>query len=339
VNSGTPDRPTENEEAYDLYLRGLHFLRKPPFQENALKARDRFQAAIDLDPDYAQAHAQLSLSMITMANFFVLSPSEALPQAKEAANAALALDEALFEAHVALGWVALSYERSWSQAETEFRRAIVLAPGDYQAYRGLARALQVTGRYDEALESLLKARDADPMALWVRSALADFYYKLRDYDTALEFVQSLLEMTPDDATWLAYKGKLYAQKQEPLKALNYAEKASSLAGGDLNIALNIALIYAMLGDQSGARKILQQIDLGDETRHVSPGLLAAVHANLGENDLAMENLARAVEEYDSSIWNLDYPMFDAIRPDPRFKKMCEDLQMACTNIPALAENR
>jgi len=71
------------------------------------------------------------------------------------------------------------------------------------------------------------------------------------------------------------------------------------------------------------------IALEDETRPVSKGYLAAVYANLGENDLAMESLARAVEEYDSWIWNLDYPMWDAIRSDPRFIELCEGLEMAC----------
>ena len=339
VNSGSPDRPTENEEAYDLYLRGLHFLRKTPFQENAPKARDRFQAAIDLDPDYAQAYAQLSLAMITMANFFVLSPSEALPRAKEAANAALALDDALFEAHVALGWVALSYEHNWSQAETEFRRAIVLAPGDYQGYQGLAWALQVTGRYAEAIEALLKARDADPMALWVRSAQADFYWKLRDYDQALASALSMLEMTPDDVTLLAGVGQIYAEKQEPIQSLSYAKKAAGLTGGNPNTELSIALIYATLGDQSEARNILRLIDLDNQTRYIAPGSLAAVYANLGENDLAMDALARAVEEYDSWVWNLDYPMWDPIRTDTRFIKLCEDLQMACAEIPTLEGSR
>jgi predicted Zn-dependent protease len=197
----------------------------------------------------------------------------------------------------------------------------------------------VVGRYDEALESVLRARDTDPLALWARSALVDFYYKLRDFDGALEVVQLLLEITPDDAVWLAYAGQLYAEKQEPLKALSYAKKAVGLTGGDPNIELSVALIYATLGDQFEARKILQQIDLESATQLVSPGYLASVYANLGENDLAMASLVRAVDEYDSWIFNLDYRMWDPLRSDPRFIRLCEYLKMACAKIPSLKENR
>jgi TolB-like protein/Tfp pilus assembly protein PilF len=331
VSSRPSGRPTENKEAYEQYLRGLYLLRQLSPQQSGLAAREHFQAAIDLDPEYAQAFAQLSLSLIVLGNLHILSPTEVLPKAQEAAKTAFELDKNLFEAHIALGWVAMSYERDWSKSENEFRRAIKLAPGDYQGYQGLAWPLQVTGRYDEALASVLKARDVDPLSLWTRSTLSDIFYKRREYDAALELIPYLLETGPEgyEGAWLTWLGQIYAAKQEPLKALSYAKQAAGLTGGDPSLELGVALIYAMLGDQSEARKILQKIDLEDETRFVSPGYPAAVYANLGENDLAMEFLARSVEEYDSWIWNLDYPMWDAIRSDPRFIALCEGLEMAC----------
>jgi len=101
---------------------------------------------------------------------------------------------------------------------------------------------------------------------------------------------------------MALLSNLYASKQEPLKARDYVEKAATLTGGDPVLELYIALTYAMLGDQAEARKILQAIDPDNETRYISPGYFAMVYANLGEHDLAMEFLARSVEEYDSWIW-------------------------------------
>jgi len=335
VNPRRPGRPTENEEAYDQYLRGLYLLRQLSPQQSGWAARDRFQAAIDLDPDYARAYAQLSLSLVVLGNFRNLPPTEVFPKAQEAAKTALELDEHLFEAHIALGWVALSYERDWRKSENEFRRAIELAPGDYQGYQGLAWPLQVTGRYDEALVSVRKAYDVDPLSLWTRSTLSDIYHKLRDYEAMLELAPFFLEVMPDEALYWVGIGQIYAENQEPLKALSYAKKAVGLTGGDPNVELMVAQLYATLGKQSEARELLQQIDLEGGTRFVSPGYYAAVYANLGENDLAMEYLARAVEEYDSWIWNLDYPIWDPIRSDPRFVKLCEDLQMACANKPVL----
>jgi len=202
VSSSRPGRPTENEKAYDHYLRGISFHHQYKF----LKVRDHFQAAIDLAPAYAQAHAWLSLELISLGNMNVLPPLEVFQQAKEAAMTALELDENLYPAHVALGWVAMSYERGWSKSENEFRRAIELAPGAYEGYLRLVWPLQVTGRYDEALASVLKAHDADPLLRWSRGTLQDIFYKRRDYESALELMPYLLEAAPDgtEGEWLAW---------------------------------------------------------------------------------------------------------------------------------------
>ena len=58
---------------------------------------------------------------------------------------------------------------------------------------------------------------------------------------------------------------------------------------------------------------------------------AAVFANLGETDLAMDSLARSVQVFDSWIFNLNYPIWDPIRSDPRFIELCFSLQMACAD--------
>ena len=337
IGSRQPDRPTANEEAYDHYLRGISFIHQYKF----LKARDHLQTAIDLDPGYAQAHAGLAQSLTALGNMHVLPPLEVFPQAKKAAKTALELDENLYLAHVALGWVAMSYGRDWNKSENEFRRAIELAPGAYEGYLGLVWPLQVTGRYDEAIASVLKAHDADPLLRWPRATLQDLYYKVRDYEAALESLPYLLETGPsgsegEAAAWLS---NLYAIKQEPLKALDYAEKAAALTGGDPVLELYIALTYAMLGDHAEARKILQKIDPDNESRYISPAYFAMVYANLGENDLAMESLARSLEEYDSWIWNLDYPMWDRIRSDPRFIILCNDLDMACASLPTIEKEQ
>lgn len=146
-----PVRPTDNEAAYDNFLRGLHFIREGRTQDVFFKARNYFQAAIDLDPNYPRAYAQLAMSLISLGNFRMSAPDKVYPAAREAASVALALDPDLPDAYFALGWVALSYEWDWHAAEGAFRRAIELEPNNYMGYYGLAWALQVTGRSDEAL--------------------------------------------------------------------------------------------------------------------------------------------------------------------------------------------
>ena len=101
------------------------------------------------------------------------------------------------------------------------------------------------------------------------------------------------------------------------------------AAGDPNTELGAAVTYAMLGKSSEARDILARAEAKVDSQFVSPGFIAAVYANLGESDQAFAWLERAVDAYDSWIFNLDYPIMDPIRSDPRFVELCDRLQMAC----------
>jgi TolB-like protein len=141
-------RPTENEEAFDKYLRGWHFMRQGWGRDDFLAARKYFAEAVELDPEFAQAHALLSLTETSLGNFRHIAPKDVFPSAYESASAAVALDDSSPEAHIAIGWLALSYQFDWEEAVKEFRRAIELAPSNFIGYNGLSYALQAGGRLD-----------------------------------------------------------------------------------------------------------------------------------------------------------------------------------------------
>ena len=329
VDSIRTTRPTENEEAYDKYLRGWHFLRNGWAREDFLKARDYFIEAVELDPDYAQAHALLSLTYISLGNFRHLAPKDVFPLASEAVSTALALDDTLPDAHIAMGWLTLSYEFDWRKAEKEFRRTIDLAPSNFVGYNGLSYALQSGGRLDEALVMSKKAFEIDPMTIWTRSGLAEVYFKQHEYDAGLEQVLVMLEMQPDDPLMLAWVGSFYVAKRMPAEALEYGKQAARLAAGDPNIELMLAGQHAQLGNEAEARKLLEQAMAQRDSMYVSPGTIAIVYTHLGQYDEAIDWLYKAVDEFDSFIFNLNYPDFDALRSEPRFIKLCAQLRMPC----------
>jgi tetratricopeptide (TPR) repeat protein len=138
-------------------------------------------------------------------------------------------------------------------------------------------------------------------------------------------------MQPGDSLIAGWIGWLYALNNMPGEALRFADEAIQLAGGDPNLELNAAVVYAMLGDASEARDILARAEAKIGSQFVSPGFIAVVYANLGESDQAFAWLERAVAVYDSFIFNLGYPIFDPIRNDPRFIELCDRLQMACAD--------
>ena len=322
-------RPTENEEAFDKYLRGWHFMRQGWGRDDFIAARKYFKEATELDPEFAQAHALLSLTETSLGNFRHLAPKDVFPSAYASASAALALDETSPEAHIAMGWLALSYQFDWEAAAKEFRRAIELAPGNFIGYNGLSFALQAGGRLDEALAASQRVLELDPMMIWSRSGLAEVYFKQQNYDAGLEQALILLEMQPDDPLTLAWVGSFYAMKGMRAQALEYGRQAATVGAGDPTIELMLAGQHAQLGNEVEARKLLEQAMAQRDTMFVSPGTVAIVYTHLGEYDEAIDWLYVAVDEFDSFIFNLNYPYFDALRSEPRFIELCDQLRMPC----------
>jgi serine/threonine-protein kinase len=322
-------RPTENEEAYDKYLRGWHFMRQGWGRDDFLAARKYFGEATELDPEFAQAHALLSLTETSLGNFRHLAPKDVFPRAYASASAAVALDETSPEAHIAMGWLALSYQFDWEKAAEEFRRAIELAPSNFIGYNGLSFALQTGGRLDEALVASKRVFELDPMMVWSRNGLAEVYFKQRDYEAATRHVTAILEMQPEDPLTLAWLGMIHAANGLQAEALEYTRQAAEYTDGDPNLELYLAGLHAQLGNEAEARRLLEEALAQRDSVFVSPGSIAIVYTHLGEYDQAIDWLYEAVEAYDSFIFNLGYPDFDALRSDPRFIELCDHLSMPC----------
>lgn len=155
------DRPTPgpvNPQAYDAYLKGLGDVAG----FNLERAIPHFQRAIALDSTFAPALAALARAYAREAYFGAGSPEKVARKAEAAARGALALDETLIDAHVALGSV-LALDGDWSEAEEELRRAVELGPGSPGARRVYAWYLCLVGRYDAAVAQVREAMRLDPL--------------------------------------------------------------------------------------------------------------------------------------------------------------------------------
>jgi tetratricopeptide (TPR) repeat protein len=264
-----------------------------------------------------------------LGQFRYSEPREVYPIALEQASAALELDEHSPEAYTSRAWLELSYHFDWRESARLFRRAVELAPAYAGGHQGLSFALQAGGHLDEALSEAEKAFDLDPLMLWTRYAVAEAHYKRRDYSAALEQARVIHDLQPDDGLTAKWIADIYMRMNRFDDALQWTEKAARTTGDNPNMLIQLAQVRAQLGDEEEARKLLERAQARNENQFISPGAIAVVYANLGEPDLAIELLHRAVEEYDSYVFNLLYPEWDPIRSDPRFLELCAQLDMAC----------
>src|SRR6266568_1832115 len=153
-------KPTENSEAYEIYLLGRFEFNK--FSEAGFnKAVEHFKHAIAVDPSFALAHAGLAEAYSMLGYWNYVPPKESFPEAKQAALQALKLDPALDEAHIALAFVLYEYEWLFEQADHEFREAIRLNPDSATARMWFGEFLFLIARYPEADQQFESARKLD----------------------------------------------------------------------------------------------------------------------------------------------------------------------------------
>jgi serine/threonine protein kinase/tetratricopeptide (TPR) repeat protein len=313
-------KPSENSEAYEIYLLGRFELNKFT-EEGFTKSVQHFQQAIALDPKFALAYASLADAYNTIGYWGYVPPKDAFPEAKRAAQTALNIDPDLAEAHGALGYVEFQYEWKFKEAEMEFKEAIRLNPNSVSARLRFFEYLFDFQRAQEAHEQLERARELDPLSIQIAYYYAAVSWFERDFDRAIEQLQKTISMDPNNAFAYLTLSPVFYKKKMPAQAFTAHEKANSLEGvfSDAEMA-EMKKAYETAGLSAYFRKEneLRQKRLA-EGKYQSPLNIALNYAFAGDDSEALDWLERAVDEHTPWLPELKIdPMWDAVRSQPRF---------------------
>ena len=231
-------RPTSNLEAHNLYLRGRFFWNKRT-ESGLLEARTLFERTLGEDPTYAMAYAGLADVYVLLPGYTTTPASEYYPRAREAAERALALDSTLAEAHTTLAWVQ-ALARDWAGVEEGFLRAIELNPGYATAHQWYALYLAATGRPTEALRSMLRAQELDPLSLIITTEVGLPHYFNHEFDRATESYRRALEMDPTFPPAWEWLLAAHEKAGQFDKAIEAAEQVVQVRGGSTEEARQLA---------------------------------------------------------------------------------------------------
>ena len=321
-------RSTENAEAYRLYLKGRYYWNRRT--GNLLEKANRyFQQAIEMDPRYGLAHAALAESFALFSYYGVLSPAEAYAKAEAAARTAIGIDEAEAGAHVARGYIKMSYEWDWAGSELEFRRALDIEPNDGTARQWYAAYLTAVGRIGDALVEYKRALDAEPLSLIITVSVGHGYYFARQYDRAFEELTAAVEMDPGFVEARLRRGWVYELKGMYVEAVAELRQALSVSGRDPRMIGALGHAYALAGQRSMAEQCLLQLEEESRDRYVSPYDMAAVHIGLGDPARALACLEKACEDRSFwMIWLRVDPRFDEIRSERRYAALLRRMRLA-----------
>jgi TolB-like protein/class 3 adenylate cyclase/Tfp pilus assembly protein PilF len=201
------DKPTNNPEAYDAYLRGLAYtLKTLNSPANALGAQKYLRDAVRLDPQFALAWARLSYAEARGYLTLNLQPTVALrEEIRQAAETALTLQPNLGEAVLAKGNYHYSCLKDYDTAVRYFEQARPLLPNSSQIPENLAYVARRGGQWDRSESYFNEAERLDPRNVYLLSQHALSYIDLRRFPEALRKLDQVLNITPDDLDTLGAK--------------------------------------------------------------------------------------------------------------------------------------
>ncbi len=312
-----------NPRAYDLYLKGRYFWNNHVVVtvEDARKAVEYYQKAIEIDPQSALTYAGLAHCLVLMGagEYGIRAPSEIMPKAKEAALTALSIDDSVAEAHLSLAMVKFRFDWDWEGAEKEFKRAIELNHGYSAAHYWYSVYLLVLARFDEAFTEAMIARQLSPFSPVMHFSLGLLLYASCQHEEAIEQLRNTVAMDAKFPLSHIVLGLTFGRKGKFDEAIAEFKQALTIAGARPLWSGFLGQVYAAAGKTEDAVEILHELRAVSARQYVPPVAFAIVYAGLGKIDDAFHWLEKAVDERDGLLIYLKVgSVFDNLRSDRRF---------------------
>jgi len=310
-----------NPEAYELYLKGKHYMNKSTSAEWQ-RGLVYLQEAIDKNPSDPYAHAWLAEAYVNLGHG-PDPPPDVFPKALAAANRAIQLDST-----IALGWAALShyhtyFGKDWVMAEDAFKRANTLNPNLADNHYHRAWYLALFGRMNEAIEEHKLAQELDPFTAVHTAWLGSLYRWVGMYEEGLIEVNKVSLMEDKYAQGMMIKGRIFIDQRKVEDGLELLRQSSEINSGWKYLAYGPALINN--GYLKEGRAVLNELEALPINAYRSQ-CIGNMYAYLGDYDKAFE----AWNYKDKHAW---YPWLrtgqfpDDIKADPRFLKMIRDMNL------------
>ena len=312
-------RSTRNTNAYQDYLKGVHFVDRRSRADLA-KSFEYFQSAIAQDPKFALPYTGLADYYMTMGMYNLIPKETAYINAKSNLMKALELDPTESGAYTMLADFKEYYDWDWAGAQETLRRAIDLNPFDAYAHHRNSHMLTAVKKFDEATAEMKRALELEPLAVATNSCFGQNLYLARRYDDAIQQLQKTIELDSthyDPQGWL---GIAYFQKGLREEAIRQMKKASRFEVIGPRMTAALAYAYAVTGRRQESRQELDQLLKQEGARYFDPYLVAWAYTGLADKDSAFVWLDKANDEHSPFLCEMITvdPWFDTLRSDERF---------------------
>jgi TolB-like protein/Flp pilus assembly protein TadD len=312
---------TENLEAYQLYLRARSSMLQATVQ-SLTAARDEFDQALKLDPDFGLAWAELSRDTLFLTNDGVFSLKEGYERARQQAQRALQVSPDLAEAHATLANIHRNFDWDWAAAEAEVRLALASDPTNPTALMRAGQLAYTLGRWDDAERQLRLALVRDPLFTIAIINLGIAQYGAGRFADADASFRRVLELAPKFILARSYLGKNLLAEGKPQEALATLQQAET----DSERHMYLAIALQALGRNAESDDALKTLigKYADSQAY----FVAMTYAYRGDKDRAFQWLDRAYAQKDQRFRELiGERLFKNLESDPRYKAFLKKMNL------------
>jgi len=315
--------PTENLEAYNLYLQGRQLL-SWDFAKLQI-AESYFEQALQKDPNFALSYVGMAGVSFNMGFIEAISSQEANSQISEYLNKALELDNNLGEAYRILGNMNLYFLWDWEAAERYLKQALELTPNSVDAHISYSQYLMFTGHTEKAIVQALRALELDPLSSRVKKDLAMAYHWNSQPDKAIDIFKEVILIDPSDVEAHSRLGGVYRAKSMRKEAIAENKIALELSDGHPFYRAILACCYYESGEKTKGDEIFETLKQEPKGKYGTSMAFYIMYKLRGEEDLAFELFKEAVNQ--RKFWliiQITNPVVNDRFPDePRYNEVLE----------------
>ena len=325
-------RPTENAEAYEVYLRGRDNFGRFIFQtvsaEDCNAAIESFKTAIGLDPEFGLAYSGLGGCYANRV-FKGMGDGDDYTRAEQAFQKAFELDPNISEARVLMVMIYMARDEK-AKAREEIKRLQKQFPNEAPIYFVKGVLHRLDGEYDESLKSFRKLSKLDPAAKVISSYnRARIYTYRKEYEKAFKLLDRGAREEPNHPLVKIFRSNALFHKGETDEAIEIISEVLEKNPQMDGIRSMYAMYLAHAGKPEDAKAQLTDEALNiSRADHDMAYWTAATYALLGEKDEAFDWLNRAIK-----LGNENQPLYendkclDSLREDERYKALLSKLEM------------
>jgi eukaryotic-like serine/threonine-protein kinase len=314
-------RSTNSIDAYNSYLMGLHFYNKRT-REGLEKAIEYFRDATQRDPEYALAYAILADCYFLQGYYKYVPMSDATNNCKASAERALALDDSVPEAHVAIASVQFE-NRNGPAAMQSLRHALALNLSLAVAHQRYAWALSDMGKLSEAVSEMKRAQELDPISATNNTALGVLFLFDRQFEQGLSYCSRAAELEPGNPWIQENVGLAYTLNGMYEPAIKAYRRRIELAPDQRGKGLAfIAEVLYSANRRGEADALMPEVLRSAANGEVDAFSITGLYATAGEPDPAFEWFDTALADPMLTARYIRYePELDTLRADPRFVEL------------------